>query len=46
MKPNAGGLAADLTPAVEWGRGRLRGRPSGLKGRYRDRYATGLTARP
>jgi len=30
-----------VTPAVGR-RGRLRGRPSGLKGRYHDRYATGL----
>src|SRR6059058_290933 len=38
---NGGGFAAADTPP--WShRGRLRGRPSGLKGRYRDRYATGL----
>jgi hypothetical protein len=38
---NADRSAAALTPAVEH-RGKLRGRPSGLKGRYHDRYATGL----
>ncbi|MEQ6322717.1 hypothetical protein, partial [Mycobacterium canetti] len=40
MNPEGGGFAAAVLPAER--RGRLRGRPSGLKGRYRDRYATGL----
>lgn len=40
MKTNGGGFAAAVLPAER--RARLRGRPSGLKGRYRDRYATGL----
>ena len=40
MKPDGGGFAAAVLPAE--GRARLPGRPSGLKGRYRDRYATGL----
>jgi hypothetical protein len=39
MNPDGGGFAAAGLPAKR--RARLRGRPSGLKGRYRDRYATG-----
>ncbi|BBX72697.1 hypothetical protein MSHI_06030 [Mycobacterium shinjukuense] len=35
-----GGFAAAVLPAER--PGRLPGRPSGLKGRYRDRYTTGL----
>lgn len=40
MRTGGGGFAATVLPAGR--RARLRGRPSGLKGRYRDRYATGL----
>ena len=40
MKHNRGGFAAAVLPRER--RARLRGRPSGFKGRYRDRYATGL----
>ncbi len=40
MKPDGGGFAAAVLPAKR--RARLRGRPSGLKGRCRDRCATGL----
>jgi hypothetical protein len=39
MNPHRGGFAAAVIPAER--RARLRGRPSGLKGRCRDRYATG-----
>ena len=38
MKPDPDGFADAVLPADR--RARLRGRPSGLKGRYRDRYAT------
>jgi hypothetical protein len=38
MNPDTGGFAA-AGPAKR--RARLPGRPAGLKGRYRDRYATG-----
>ena len=41
MSPCGGGFAAAVIPAVER-RARLRGRSSGLKGRYHDRCATGL----
>ena len=44
MKPDEDRFAAAVLPAER--RARLRGRPSGLKGRYRDRYATGTAARP
>lgn len=40
MRPSGGGFAAAILPAGR--RARLRGRPSGLKGRCRDRCATGL----
>ena len=40
MNPDRGGFAAAVMPAER--RARLRGRPSGLKRRYRDRCATGL----
>jgi hypothetical protein len=40
MKPHGGGFAGAVIPAERGAR--LRGRPSGLKGRCRDRYATGL----
>jgi hypothetical protein len=40
MNPDRGGFAAAVIPATR--RARLRGRPSGLKGRCHDRYATGL----
>jgi hypothetical protein len=38
MNPDRGGFAAAVIPATR--RARLRGRPSGLKGRCHDRYAT------
>ena len=40
MKPDGDGFADAVLPADR--RARLRGRPSGLKGRYRDRCPTGL----
>ncbi len=40
MRSGGGGFAATVLPAGR--RARLRGRPSRLKGRCRDRYATGL----
>jgi len=40
MNPQGGGFAAAVLAAER--RARLRGRPSGLKGRCRDRDATGL----
>jgi hypothetical protein len=40
MNPRGGGFAA--TVHIRPRRVRLRGRPSSLKGRYRDRCATGL----
>ena len=40
MKPDEDRFAAAVLPADR--RARLRGRPSGLKGRYRDRCTTGL----
>jgi hypothetical protein len=40
MNPEGGGFAAAVLAAER--RARLRGRPSGLKGRCRDRGATGL----
>jgi len=40
MKPDGDGFADAVLPADC--RARLRGRPSGLKGRYRDRCPTGL----
>jgi hypothetical protein len=40
MKPDGDGFAAAVLPAER--RARLRGRPSGLKGCYRDRCATDL----
>ncbi|WP_230870928.1 hypothetical protein, partial [Mycobacterium canetti] len=45
MNPEGDGFAAAVLPAER--RGRLRGRPSGLKGRYRDRYSrAGRAHRP
>ncbi len=40
MKPDRDGFAAAVLPAER--HARLRGRPSGLKGRYRDRCPTGV----
>jgi len=40
MKPDGDGFADAVLPADR--RARLRGRPSGLKGHYRDRCPTGL----
>jgi integrase len=40
MNPNGGGFAAAVLSGER--RARLRGRPSGVKGRYRDRCSTGL----